>query len=681
MDSSRDSGKSILPNGFRAILFYALLGLIVGAAVTGAVTYDPGNDVETQGLIPLVAPDGMQVNTYSTTYFNQTMTENYPTSGTVDVATEEGNISFFSSGDANATIRPEDIAGTWTNVTHLTADPNAITITPEDKDAFVVGNEIDNISVYETLAVDDSTVDFVYGGSTGQSRVTVQGLVADTTIYAVDADTNNILDYAESDGNGQVTFDALDNSKHAVQLTTNENNPPSLTNFNPTGNVDSPPSTIEVDVNDTNFDQGDSVTAELFVDGTSQGADTLSSNGTASIAFNADLGETYHYYWNVSDSFGAYTNSSTKTFSTPSNITIRQETNASKIVKGVNATLTFYSADATVVVERSDDNDDGNISLDGLPDKEFVAVVEADGYYDRRVYIESIYEQQNIFILNNTNVPPSNAINTTFVFEDRTAEFPPENTTLRIQRALDVNNDDEFEWMTVAGDFWGAASEFPFTGEQNARYRLIVENAKGDRRVLGTHIPTESGVKTIINGQIRFEADNATGRYFDASLSADANNIQVLYQDPTNSTGDVRVRVWELGNQSNEIHDQNYTNSPYGRLLTTVSITDEQAEESWVIRIDGQTDGGENVELQVTVGSGLGIALPMDPWLLAALSVIGITFVGSLYGPRTATLGSWVLVAAATGLTAFGFIGIPYIALVVAAVIAAGGTFYSEALP
>lgn len=655
-----------------AVLLTSMVGIAAAAHIDGTL--------DTTGPAPIEAQDGM-TGTLETSGTQQAWwEENFPTTGSIEFVTEQGNITFFSSGDANATVHVDEIEGTWTNVTAITADPNTITITPGDKDQSIVGQEIDTFAYRSGIAADDGTVDFSYTAS-ANGRVTVQGVPADADLYAIDASTNNIIDQADSTGGGAVTFDGLDSGDRDILIQQDVNEPPTFSNPTPTGNVDSTFSSIEIDVNDTNFPQGDSVTAELFVDGSSQGTDTLTSNGTASVAFSPDLGETYTYYWNASDSYGGVTNGSVHTVSTPSNVTIREEHNASLIVTDANATITLYSDDATIVVEREDTNGDGNISLTGLPDKEFVAVLEADDHYQRRVYIESIYEQQNIFMLNSTEVPGGEAVNTTFVFEDRTGDFPPESSTLRVQRALDLNNDGTFEWMTVAGDFWGAASEFPFTGEEGARYRLIVENDEGDRRVLGTHIPTDDGVKNIINGEIRFEAGNATGRWFDANLSSDAGNIQVLYEDPTNSTGDLRVRVWELGNQSNEIHDQNYTSSPYGQLFTTIGITSDQAEQSWVIRIDGQTDDGEAIELQTTVGHGVGIALPVDPWLLAAFSVIGLTFVGSMYGPRTATIGSWVLVLAATGLTAFGWIGIPVIGLIAAAVIAAGGTFYSEALP
>ncbi|MFB6198720.1 MAG: hypothetical protein ABEI52_10705, partial [Halobacteriaceae archaeon] len=98
--------------------------------------------------------------------------------------------------------------------------------------------------------------------------------------------------------------------------------------------------------------------------------------------------------------------------------------------------------------------------------------------YDRRAYVNSIFDQQDIYLLNSTAFPTASdeAIETRFVYEDRTGRFDQDETTLEIQRAVDKDDDGNFNWTTVAGDFWGAAGEFPFTGEYQERYRLIITN-------------------------------------------------------------------------------------------------------------------------------------------------------------------------------------------------------------
>lgn len=444
--------------------------------------------------------------------------------------------------------------------------------------------------------------------------------------------------------------------------------------------VSSTPVSLEINLTDADFPrEGDSVTVTFTDEDTSStiGTDTLSSNGTASVSWDPSLGEN-NWSASATDDYGLTDSTSTFSFNTPSNITFRNESNASEIVTGAGATATFYSEDGTVVVQRTDSDSDGDISLEGLPDSQFVVVVEASGWYDRRIYIESIFSQQNIYLLNQSAHP--DAISTTFIYEDRTGLFPQESTTLRVQRAVDVNDDDNFTWDTVAGDFWGAAGEFPFTGEFQGRYRLVIENSEGTQRQLGTHIPRANGTKNVIVGQLTWPAENGTARVFDGELDAGANELTAVYRDPTNDTSEVRIRVWEYRNQSNTIYDQNHTAGPYGDLAATVSLTDNETEMTWVANFTAQHGADGTLHGQVVVG-GNPVGLPLDSWLLGTFGWIFITFVACLYGPRTAGLGAWVILMVAGIAMIFQWMHIPLASFVAAGAVAAGGTFYREALP
>lgn len=445
--------------------------------------------------------------------------------------------------------------------------------------------------------------------------------------------------------------------------------------------VNEDPVEFSINLTDADFatSQGDSVTATLYVEGSSVGSDTLTSNGAATVTHSVGSLGDVDYHWEATDDYGETGVSQTYTITTPSNITFRREDNASEIVTGTDITVTFYSEDGQTIIERSDDNQDGNISLSGLPNTEFVVTIEATGYYDRRVFIESIYDQENIYLLNTSD--HGDAVDTTFVYEDRTGSFPPDETALRVQRAVDPDNDSNFTWQTVAGDYWGAAGEFPFTGEYQARYRIVIENTDtNSQRILGTHIPTSDGTKNIIVGQIQWGARNGTGRYFDAEMDTENNQINFLYVDPENETRDVRVRVHAPRNESDEIYDQNFTTGPYGELEVEIPVTNNQSEETWVVNYTADHDTHGEISGQTTVG-GNPFGLPVDPWLLGTLSWVLVTFVATLYGPRTATMGAWALVGMAGVLMLFQWVTIPVSAFIVGVAIAAGGTFYREGMP
>jgi hypothetical protein len=212
---------------------------------------------------------------------------------------------------------------------------------------------------------------------------------------------------------------------------------------------------------------------------------------------------------------------------------------------------------------------------------------------------------------------------------------------------------------------------------------LIVENRQGDRRVLGTHIPVGAdSVKTVINGEIQWDAENATGIFFDAAINRTDDEIEAFYTDPSDSTSEVQVQVWQLGNRSNEIADQTFSSGPYGTIAMDplVSLSGDQLDTSWVVQFTHTDQDGDTTSERVTVGAPQ-VNLPADPWLLAAVGLLAFTFAGTLYGPRTATLGAWSMVIVAGGLTVFGLANIPIVGVVAATLIAGGGTLYREAIP
>lgn len=665
-------------DGRRRRAFYLIVIVVLSAAAGVVVADFLSNSVPVEGPVSIGSPSG-SVNATLTGTADVNMTNPWPDADTVELNTSEGNVTFSSTGTTGVTIAATEINGTWTNVTALSVDGSTLTVIPEDKQEFRIEGTATAVSM-RSVTPDDGTVDFVATGpGNDRSALTITGLSASTEYTAIDMSSGTAAGQAQSDGSGVLTMDVETTGNPMRLVTGDQTNAPVQDNAAPQGEVSSEPSDLSVDIHDADFPTDD-VDVTISLDGSQIHSETVSSNGTVTTSNfgSLDLGA-HTWTVNTTDDYGLHTNA-TYNFELPRNITFRNETNASQIVTGVDLTATFYSEDGTTVVERSDSNDDGNISLSGLPNTQFVVVVEADGFYTRRMYLESIFEQSNIYLLNSTAFP--NAIDTTFVYEDRTGEFPSDDTTLRVQRAVDPDNDDTFQWETVAGDFWGAAGEFPFTGETNARYRLIIENSQGTQRNLGTHIPVADGTKNVVVGRLQWPIINGTGRNADASLDQDTNSILVTYQDPPENTSEVRIRVVELGNRSNEIADQNFTSGPYGTLNANITgLTDNETETSWIVIVNATTDADGNQVFEMPVGSGAGIDWPVDPMMLGSMAWIALTFIACLYGPRTATLGAWTLVITAAMFMVLQIVYIPTASLLVAAGVAAGGTLYREALP
>lgn len=662
----------------RKVIFIILI--LIGAAlgVVVATHFQPGDAVKVSDGVTLQAPnDNIKVTYYGST--NVSLENAFPESDTVRINSEAGNISLASSGPTEASIHTSNVTGTWTNVTDITAGGTWIEIYPESKQRVDTRGDVNALSLRQ-ITLSDGTDDFWYSGANGGTVTTkLHSVPATTTIAAFDPNSQTILDIATSDANGNVTFN-LPSSSHSVQLLDQSNaQAPTFSNPDPTGQVTTRPNTLSVDVNDSDF-PADDVNVTINLDGNDIHGENITSNSTVSTSNfgNLDLGT---HRWNVTAK-DAYGNIQTAnyTFSTPQSLSFYNETNATELITGVNVTITLYSIDGETVITRTDSDDDGTIDLENLPDTEFVVEVDADEFYERRAYIESIYEQNKIFLLNSTAYP--NAVFTQFQLDDRTGNFPPGESTLRVQRALDLNDDGNHTWVTIAGDYFGATNRFPFNGEYEARYRLVIENEPGDRRILGSYIPTTGGTQVIPVGRVSFSGDLEGGTAFQSNLetSDGFRYLNIQYLDTADVTDSLTYKVVRNDNETNVIVP-NTTISNVGEELYikhNISQLDPNATEDQAYKVyywaDRET---EDVSGSVLVGEvkdfNFGLA-PNVRNLLAWTFLIAITGVVALFSPKLAMVTTPVV---ATMFSVVGLLSIPG-ALIALAFVEGGLLYYGE---
>jgi len=181
---------------------------------------------------------------------------------------------------------------------------------------------------------------------------------------------------------------------------------------------------------------------------------------------------------------------------TPGNLTIKNESDPSEIITGtqsnpVEVEIRFFLSDDTdspdEIISRS--TTDGKVNMTGLPKNEsFVVVADADGFEPRRVFVESLLQQETIYLLPESK--PS--VTKLYQLKDFTGLYPQEDSVLKIQRG--INN----SWQTVQGDFFGATGEFEAVLAENTRHRLVILNTEtGDRRVLGRVTPINTGTSEV----------------------------------------------------------------------------------------------------------------------------------------------------------------------------------------
>lgn len=554
-----------------------LVLLIIAAPVIAAHLT---NSVEVNNNVPVAAPSGPQVTIQGNT--NVDMREMFPDANTVELTTEAGNITFTSTGDTNASVHKDEITGTWTNITAIDATSNDLTVNPEDKAAVTVGGDIDRIRFQDAsnIGVDDGTVDFTYAGTTGTSKVTLSGVPQNTKIGAVDAATNELLDASESDGSGSITFTSLTNSEHDVKLVTSDGRP-ELSNPSPTGEQSTPPSQISIDVDDPDF-PSDNVTVNITLDGSTIHTETLTSSGTVTVSIPSSGQTGGSHDWSVNATDG-YDQSRVENYEykIPANITIRNETNTSELVDTpTTVSVNFIASDQTYTRETTT----GTIDMTGLPvGQDFIVGITTDGNWtDRTVYLESIYQQQSVYLLNTTEY---STIETRFTLEDPTGRYGPD-TVVYISKL--INQSGTTTYRVIHSDEFGVEGVTAEL-EEDQRYQIRVQSADGESQIVGPYRSDVSETVTVKPGSPTIPLGEQTDGW-SANADLDNRTLEYVYSDPENKTDQLTVYIHEKGNESNKLQ-VNQTFFDLGNASQTLTLTENESKKTWEVNFIIERDG------------------------------------------------------------------------------------------
>ena len=569
----------------------------------------------------------------------------FASSNQISLETDAGSATFSSSADTQATITTGHLDGLWANLTAIDATGADLTVNQGDVPQFTVGGDLDTVSVPDSIAADDGQVDFEYSGSSGTTTITLNHAPADTELGAYDTATGSLLGVATSDASGQVTFSSLPNSQHSVQLVTTQGGP-ALANPQPDpATLQNKGATLAIDVDDPDFNtSADSVgvTIEHRPPGGSYSqvhSETLTSAGTASTSLSNLVGGTHDVRFTATDAYGQ-TETTTHQFKVPNTLTVYNETQPDQKLSNIDVELQFFGDDGSIT-ERSTGND-GTIDMTGLPvEQTFVVTVEGtDDFTDRRVFIRSIYQQQQAYLLR-SNLSTVGTNDIVFELDDRTGDFAPGETgaILQIERPMtkdfDGDGNDETEYEVISGDRFDATDAYPATLENQTRYRLRLSNNAGDERVLGSYTVTGDAFETLTVGQISFgegdgEDDQVTAGGQLEELQG-SRFVRVFFDDRERQTSNLDVRIYEYGNASNEIFNQSFT-STYGEFGTTVQVPASAPDDvSYKVEIVATRDGKTQTE-EAIVGAVPDIAdrLPISQTVIEWFALVSVVAVMGL---------------------------------------------------
>lgn len=451
-------------------------------------------------------------------------------------------------------------------------------------------------------------------------------------------------------------------------------------NADPTGDINSYDGDVSLDVSDADFRlaQSDSVTVTADNSTGQIGQTTVTSNGTVTFPYDAAAGSN-SLTWTLTDSYDGDQITISQSFSTPAELEVYNETSPSQLADDTTLQFRFFADGNQQVVSKS--VSDGTVSLDGLPASDrFVVTVSDDNtkYHGRRIVIESLFDQQEIYLL------PLGADSVTieFFLQDFTGgTYPPEETQLTIEKPVekDFNGDgnETTQYQTIFGDTFGAEGGFPAILEQGARYRLRVDNQDGNQRLLGSYTANADATETLQIKGLTLDPPESQPYQTNFTRAADDQTVTWKYSDPTTSTTNLSVSIYEAGNRSNRYYSDSVSGPIQDYSAYQIAVdNDSDVTVNWSAERNGAVIGQAR-----QVGGGVGIQIPLDADWLGALGVLTVGFVASLAGERKAAYVAVSVVAVAGLLMALQAVTILVPLWWVAALIAVGKLLHERQQP
>jgi hypothetical protein len=365
--------------------------------------------------------------------------------------------------------------------------------------------------------------------------------------------------------------------------------------------------------------------------------------------------------------------------STPSELRVYNEAQPNQLITG-NATLRARlfpgDSDSDQVIEREVTN--GTVSLAGVPvDEELVITVReqnADFTY-RRILIESAIQTSEIYLLPASE--PSAEVR--FQLRDDTGRFEADTTRLfvekPIQKDFDADGTNETRYQVISGDRVGADAEFPTILIDTNRYRLRVENAQGEQRVLGSFVVQGAQIATLPIGEVQFTEDVSEGAALqtdvrEAPASAGySHELRIVYLDPEGSTDEITIDVTNQSGQNVRPTTTEDINGSTSAYVETYPLNSFDPDTDTLTVDVTATQGFETESFTETVGAIAPVGFPIDSQvleLIGLVSIVGVAGLLVIVRPAAAALVTpgWAGLLATTDV-----VGIPMAGVVLAGVV------------
>lgn len=500
------------------------------------------------------------------------------------------------------------------------------------------GEQAEFLSTGDINGDGDTEIGFDDPAGTYQFRDVASATTTDTGIAA---GSNKQVAVGDVTTDGEAELVAIRSGTIVYYDTTNS--APTLSTITPAdGTVVERTQQLTATVNDSDLgvDIDESVTVEFLIDGAVVGSDTLTANGTASTVWDAPTAGDRNYTVRATDTGGAAAASTPRTLRVPSRLTLRNESTPSQVITTQsNATIRFFGSSGTVA-ERTTTT--GQVNMTGLPaDERFVASISANGYRDRRVVIESLFEQQSVYLLSSS----APAFSVEFQLQDNTGQFPTSETTLVVSKPIERNNSTEFR--NLAGDRYGSTDTLPFEIRQNERVRLELRNEDGDVRKLGSFTVSRDAVVPLEVGQLEFPIRNEDTYRANATreeVNATTDRLVFEYSDRDNLTSEIQIRIVDAENDSRVLTTDREVGE-FGTYRFQTLISGTEKNQTWRVEYNATRVGdGDDAGGRLLFGAErYPVNIPIDDGWRQIFAVGLILTVAGLFSVANARIGALVV--------------------------------------
>lgn len=269
-------------------------------------------------------------------------------------------------------------------------------------------------------------------------------------------------------------------------------------------------------------------TAQFYIDDVIVGSNTRDSDGQIQYNSGTYTGGTHTWKALVYDPWGGSVLTQEETFNVLSTLYIRDESDPDTPLNA-SVKVNFYTENLSI----SRTSTDGTISLTGLPITNLLVTASADGYYDRKTIITSLYDTQNIYLINHNQ----SVIYNQFKLNSQSITYPITEYWIDVQKP--INGSVGTVFSSYFG-FDGSCGTYLIGSDV---YRLVIHSPDGTSISYGWLYPDPDGTMEItITGTSGAEmvTDWLSSGF---TVNEDANTIQYSYSSTKGiESGNFRIK-------------------------------------------------------------------------------------------------------------------------------------------